>query len=232
MQKITIPIENPLITAAYKVNAYTNKFGYIHYGIDIADYELNRNIYSPGDGIIYDCGMDGKFYSDKRGNCIVMILKDVQFPSGEIKDLSARLFHLDNILVTKGQHVNQGDIIGIYGNSGANTTGSHLHIEFDTDINYPAHAIGIKESGNIIKKGNVDSTLDPSLIWFKKENQIIKTNEKIGTWVLENDINIPVLPSINYKEKYESVMKEKEILKNSIQNLYNMVESMGKDDLK
>ena len=110
------------------------------------------------------------------------------------------MFHLDSIAVKVGQTVKQGDILGVYGNTGANTSGPHLHVEFDTDVKYPQYAVGIKSSGHVIKKGTIDSTVDPAKVWYLGQGQTIrdgwgtyaqpKRGIKLG-WLAENDIDLP-----------------------------------------
>ena len=119
---------------------------------------------------------------------------------GKRTDLACRMFHLDSIAVKVGQTVKQGDILGVYGNTGANTSGPHLHVEFDTDVKYPQYAVGIKASGHVIKKGTIDSTVDPAKVWYLGHGQTIRDGWgtyaqpnrgiKLG-WLAENDIDLP-----------------------------------------
>ena len=93
--------------------------------------------------------------------------------TGTPPPLACRMFHLDSIAVRAGQTVKRGDVLGVYGNTGANTSGPHLHVEFDTDVQYPQYAVGIKASGNIIKKGTKDTTADPSKVWYVGPGQAL-----------------------------------------------------------
>ncbi len=112
------------------------------------------------------CGMDGATAAQRMGNAIVLVFPDVERNDGNTTPLACRMFHLDSIAVKAGQTVKRGDVLGVYGNTGANTSGPHLHVEFDTDVQYPQYAVGIKASGNIIKKGTKDTTADPSKVWY------------------------------------------------------------------
>ena len=105
------------------------------------------------------CGMDGATAAQRMGNAIVLVFPDVERNDGNTTSLACRMFHLDSIAVRAGQTVKRGDVLGVYGNTGANTSGPHLHVEFDTDVQYPQYAVGIKASGNIIK--NVKSVFVP-----------------------------------------------------------------------
>ena len=179
---------------------YTKMWGFRHYGIDLGNPERKRTIYSPGDGTVIACGLDGETEAQRLGRCIVIVYPDVICNSGKRTDLACRMFHLDSIAVKVGQTVKQGDILGVYGNTGANTSGPHLHVEFDTDVKYPQYAVGIKSSGHVIKKGTIDSTVDPAKVWYLGQGQTIrdgwgtsaqpKRGIKLG-WLAENDIDLP-----------------------------------------
>ena len=199
-QKLILPMNSVNVNAGYKMPAYTKTWGFRHYGIDLGNPEKKRTIYSPGDGTVIACGLDGETATQRLGRCIVIVYPDVICNSGKRTDLACRMFHLDSIAVKVGQTVKQGDILGVYGNTGANTSGPHLHVEFDTDVKYPQYAVGIKSSGFVIKKGTIDSTVDPAKVWYLGQGQTIrdgwgtsahpKRGIKLG-WLAENDIDLP-----------------------------------------
>ena len=165
-QRLILPMDKCNVNAGYKMAAYVKEWGFAHYGIDLGNPDKQRTIYSPGDGTVIACGMDGATAAQRMGNAIVLVFPDVERNDGNTTSLACRMFHLDSIAVKAGQTVKRGDVLGVYGNTGANTSGPHLHVEFDTDVQYPQYAVGIKASGNIIKKGTKDTTADPSKVWY------------------------------------------------------------------
>ena len=172
-QKLILPVDKMQMTAAYKNAKYREYWGFGHYGVDCIHTQKLRNVHALGDGEVIACGMDGSVptgSSSRLGNCIVIVYKDVICNDSTVRDLACRMFHFDSIAVKKGDKVKAGQTIGVYGNTGASTSGPHLHIEFDTDIEYPCHAVGIKASGNVIKQGTTDST---------------------GGWTGADDVDIP-----------------------------------------
>lgn len=193
-QKLILPLNDCNVNAGWKMPAYTRSWGYKHYGIDIGNPNRERTVFSPGEGEVICCGMDGNTAKERLGNCMVLVYRDVLCSDGAVRDLACRMFHLDKISVRHGQKVQKGSVLGVYGNTGANTSGPHLHVEFDTDTKWPEYAYGIKSSGKIIKKGTVDSTVDPSKVWFLGEGQTIQSGwdpVSAGSgWVADNDIRI------------------------------------------
>ena len=93
-------------------------------------------------------------------------------------------------------------MIAQYGNTGANTSGPHLHIELDTDTKYPTLAPGVSvtASNRIIntqaeyaKAGGLsDSTINPAKVWFAGEGQSIANTS--GGWCAQSDLTAPKLP--------------------------------------
>lgn len=191
-----LPINAMKMTAGYLNQKYLKQFKYNHYGIDAISTNASAQIQAIGTGIVIACGQDGAALtgpSSRLGNCIVIVYKDVQCNDGKIRDLACRMFHLDKITCKAGDKVQAGTVIGYYGNTGANSTGAHLHIEFDSDIKYPQYAFGIAGSGKVIKKGTVNSTVNPSKVWYTGNGQKI-----VGWgdgWTMDADINIPKLES-------------------------------------
>lgn len=104
------PVSGPL-TSAY---GYRPRFGRMHRGIDLA-LNIGDNVKCSLPGTVTKCGFDQKGY----GNYVMVS------HSGGIETLYA---HLTKILVTPGQRLKPGDLIGLGGRTG-NATGPHLHFE-------------------------------------------------------------------------------------------------------
>lgn len=200
-QKLILPFNDLVVSAGYKVLPYFNQWKFHHFGLDC--YGRNsQTIFACGSGTVVAVGQDGITLTGvqgRLGNCVVVVYDgEIEGNNGKIyKGLSSRMYHLAKINVKKGQKVTKDTILGVAGNTGRYSTGVHLHIEFDTDINYPCYAYGISSSGNIIKKGTMDTTVNPSDIWFVDYNQLIypRPNTSDG-WYNESDLNVPDLITI------------------------------------
>ena len=184
-QKLILPINKCRITAGYKNAKYKKQFGYTHYGIDMTDQaRSDRRVYASGKGTVHSCG-----WHPSGGNVITIIYPECRLTNGVIRDLSVRYFHLDSILVKKGDKVTKDTVIGMYGNTGA-SSGAHLHIEIDTDVKYPNYSPQTSKSNDVLKAGT-DSTINPTLaLWVKPsspDNQSVK-NSGYDT-VASSDLN-------------------------------------------
>lgn len=84
-----------------------------HAGVDIA-CPINSPVYASRDGVVIFAGFKGGY-----GNLIII---------KHSRDYYTLYGHLHTILVSKGCHVNTGQLIGKSGNTGR-TTGPHLHFE-------------------------------------------------------------------------------------------------------
>ena len=129
----------------------------------------------------------------------------------------ARTYHHASVAVKAGGKVQRGQVIAQYGNTGANTSGPHLHIELDTDTKYPTLAPGVSvtASNRIINTkveytragGLSDSTINPSKVWFAGKGQSIVNAP--GGWCAQSDLAVPKLPAeANYKERYDALCAE------------------------
>lgn len=108
-----------------------------HYAFDLAT-PMDTPFWFPVSGTIEQA--DYAVWNGKQGGGEVFIKPDNGWPEEYV-------YHLDQIDVTSGQHVNAGDIIGLTGgqNSGGQhptdpmwSSGPHLHIgEFDNYTNTP-----------------------------------------------------------------------------------------------
>lgn len=103
-----------------------------HNGIDL--YAADKTIYAAGNGVVY------RTYYESTGGNIVEILHTTM--GG--KQYISQYAHLSQILVSKGEEVNTGDVIAIMGCSGSACTGTHLHFgirDLDTNEWYNPKAI-------------------------------------------------------------------------------------------
>ncbi len=89
--------------------------GYVrlHAGIDL-DGEIGDPIYAVADGVVVDARSRGGYG----------LLVDIHHPGG----LLTRYAHMSQLLVSAGDEVQQGDVIGLMGSTGL-STGPHLHFE-------------------------------------------------------------------------------------------------------
>ncbi|MBA3689423.1 MAG: peptidoglycan DD-metalloendopeptidase family protein [Chloroflexi bacterium] len=98
-------------------------FNTFHTGLDMA--YLNRcggPIYAAGDGIVIADGRPNSKYGDVAIGVVI----------GHSQRLATLYWHLSREIVTVGQEVHVGDVIGYEGATGR-ATGCHLHFEVDFD---------------------------------------------------------------------------------------------------
>lgn len=162
-QKLVFPIEKAKITAGYMAKMYKEKHGYNHYGVDmICVNDEDYTVYACGNGTVITAGNDVGL-----GYITVIRYDNVVIGTGTVSDVIATTFHHEagSIKVKAGDKVNANTIIARYGKTGYGIEGEHLHIQFDTDVSNPLYCTGINGSGSIIlKRGTVDSTINPVLI--------------------------------------------------------------------
>ena len=165
-QKLILPINKCRITAGYKNSNYQKEFGYIHYGVDMTDKNRrDYTVYASGKGVVTQCG-----YHTSGGNVVVIVYRDCLCPDGKTRNIAMRYYHLKSYKVKKGQYVTKDTVIGFYGNTGA-SSGAHLHIECDSDIDYPNYTpqVSSRHDNSVLRKGIASTVLNPvSVLWIKE----------------------------------------------------------------
>ena len=190
-QKLILPINKCRITAGYKNANYTREFGYTHYGVDMTDKDRrDYTVYASGKGKVTHAG-----FNSSGGNVVVIVYRDCQLTDGRTRDIVLRYFHLKSIKVRVGQNVTKDTIIGLYGNTGY-SSGSHLHLECDTDVNYPNYTpqIASSSSNSVLKKGIASTMLNPTQVLYVK-----KTRPDYQS-VVSSGYNTVAKSDLNYKE--------------------------------
>lgn len=109
---MALPVKHYHLSARFNDGGGNWSSGH-HTGLDFGD-AVGVKVRAPQAGIVVKEGFDGPY-----GNSIVIKHAD---------GLKTRYGHLSRILVTKGEHVTEGQLIGRVGDTG-NTTGPHLHFE-------------------------------------------------------------------------------------------------------
>lgn len=185
MQKLILPINDFKPTAGYKNAKYLKYWGYNHYGIDCVSESKTRTLYGLGDGTVAAAGLDGlngktTGAGSGCGYCLVVIYKDCyNKKTKKTADVTVTYMHMAEMpKVKKGDRVTTKTLLGSYGNTGAATTGAHLHIQVDTDTRYPLYCTGISGKGHaLLKKGTVDSTVNPIEVLNLGEGQTVKNTQ-------------------------------------------------------
>jgi murein DD-endopeptidase MepM/ murein hydrolase activator NlpD len=149
---IAIPSDKPLQTAVF-----TSGYGYrddpfhhgsdFHPGIDLAA-PIGTPIHATADGIIVAAGWNNGGY----GNM-------VEIDHG--KGIHTRYGHMSRVLVTDGEHVTRGQVIGLVGSTG-HSTGAHCHYEVRID-NKPVNPIPFMKSTDYLlamKRGGETGAMD------------------------------------------------------------------------
>lgn len=169
MQRLVLPINDFKPTAGYKNEKYRKYWKYAHYGIDCVSESKNRALYGLGDGVVIAAGLDGlrgktTGAGSGCGYCLVVIYKDCyNKKTKKAVNVTVTYMHMAEMpKVKKGDRVTTKTLLGYYGNTGAATSGAHLHIQVDTDTKYPLYCTGLSSKGHaLLKRGTVDSTINP-----------------------------------------------------------------------
>lgn len=193
IEKAILPLNNARITAGYKNPTYHKAMGFQHFGIDMADLKRkDLSVYAPFKMKVAFVGND-----TLMGGTIIAVsenLIDVHYgPKKGAHRLVVRMAHLAKVYVKVGDVVvPENAKIADYGSTGRYGGSPHLHIELDTDIDYPTYSPTLSRSSNIWKKGT-DSTLNPMDV-FKVDSegergykQTLAHAKASGSWILDND---------------------------------------------
>ena len=193
IEKAILPLNNARITAGYKNPTYHKAMGFQHFGIDMADLKRkDLSVYAPFRMKVAFVGSD-----TLMGGTIIAVSEnmiDVHYgPKKGARRLVVRMAHLAKCFVKVGDVVEpEGDEIAVYGSTGRYGGSPHLHIELDTDINYPTYSPTLSRSSNIWKAGT-DSTVHPMDV-FKVDasgqrgyKQTFSHSNDSGTWVQPDD---------------------------------------------
>lgn len=179
-QQLIFPIKSPKITCGYKNKDYKASYGFNHYGLDMVSNSGITEIYGLGNGTVIAAGWDGVGPvngAKKNTGCgyvLIVQYNDVYNHISKKKcNVVCTMMHLKAApLVKKGDKVTTSTLLGYYGATGAYVTGAHLHVQFDTDTKYPLACMPMGSVGHkILKKGTVDSTVDPSELLHLKQGQ-------------------------------------------------------------
>ncbi len=212
MNKLTMPMNTCFLTADYKHPKYLAYYGYNHWGWDLGNNDKTAPILASAPGEIVVTG-----YDNTCGNVLIVLYNGVTDRNGKSFDVIARYLHLSSIMCKEGDRVKSGQVIGRMGNTGAVTSGPHLHIEFDTDIRpqYYTWTPTVKGS-NILKNGKSNTVVDPKQLLTIGPGQTL-TLSSIA-WGESEDIKLPVYQEdepdsttdTDYKVLYEQTAVELE----------------------
>lgn len=188
-QKLILPVNNATITAGYKNSNYIKKFGFGHFGLDIIGQSI---IYASGEGTVLACGLDNVL-----GNVIsIKYEKIINHKTGKIVDIIMRYNHLASLKIQPMQKVDKDTVLGIMGNTGRYSTGTHLHIEIDTDARkqYACWTPTISSNSNIMKAGQ-DTTINPAEVLHIKTSAPDKQSIKrlFDGYSSDTDIDMPTI---------------------------------------
>lgn len=225
MQKLILPIVDLKPTAGYKNQKYKSSWGYAHYGIDCISNSKKTALYGLGNGRVIAAGLDGlngktTGTGSGCGYVLVVLYEDVyNHVTKKSQDVIVTYMHMNSLpKVNAGDKVTADTLLGYYGNTGANTTGAHLHIQVDTDTKYPIYCCGLSSKGhNLLKKGTVDSTINPVEVLHIGEGQSIHTTSSV--WYNTSDFKrIPKLT--------ENVKKYKIVCTVSLSQAQNIIRDL------
>lgn len=166
-QKLIYPFQTQYYTVGYKSDALAYlSLGYgTHYANDF--YGTSSTVCASGEGKIV-----GTKYFTSLGNTMAVQYDNVLDHNGEnIGSIIIRYSHLNEYLKTSGS-VQKGDQLAIQGSSGTGAQGIHVHMEIDTDIDYPLATPS--------EDGGIDTTLDPLSILYRSSSQTVAPDSDIG----------------------------------------------------
>ncbi len=190
MQKLRIPFRKAMMLCGYKNAKYRSYWGYDHYGIDISTKQGGAGdddtVYASGTGKVVLAGKDSKL-----GGAICVRYDDVyNHKTGETISVIARYMHLKSVSVKMGDTVTLDTPLGVEGKEG--TGDYHLHLEFDTDLNYPQWTPQVSSGLSFWVRG-VDSTVNPSYLLHQDADHELVEPTYNPEWLNYEDFSIPVV---------------------------------------
>ena len=166
-QKLIYPFKTQYYTVGYKGDApaYVSLGYSTHYANDF--YGVDSTVCASGEGRIVDTN---RF--QYLGRTMAVQYDNVLNHNGKnIGSIIIRYSHLKEYLKTSGK-VQKGEPIAIQGADGGGAKGIHVHMEVDTDINYPMATPS--------ENGGVDTTLDPLSILYRTSSQTVAPDSDVG----------------------------------------------------
>lgn len=163
-QTLLLHINRTRLTASWKTQAYRQRFGFHHYGVDMVSAAGQTLVYAGGTGTVLAAGLDSVL-----GNILVIRYDRALSHSGAQAELVCRLFHFASLLVRQGQRVTKDIPLGRYGNTGRYSAGSHLHLELDTDTRYPFYTPTLSGRSSFFSGsglGATDATMVNPMSWL------------------------------------------------------------------
>ena len=141
-QLLLFPMKDGLITAGYRNPTYLEKNNFTHYGTDLTSADGGKaEILASGSGIV----LGTEFCDNSLGHIVVIRYDNVFLPqTGEIISLIARYYHMTGLEVSKGDVLHTGQVIGAINDK--HRWYNHIHIEFDTDLEYPFNTPQVAEA--------------------------------------------------------------------------------------
>lgn len=174
-QKLSLPFQRPVLSAGFLNEAYEASWTHKHYGWDMGCDEAGYKILSPGAGRVAAAGLDGSTVRDHLGYCVAVVYEDVVLHDGSVRDVACHMFHMAALpRVRAGDRVQRGTVIGDYGNTGGDTSGPHLHIEFTLDAARPQNAAGVAAGGKIIRRAPATEMISPANAFYFQPGQGIR----------------------------------------------------------
>jgi len=155
-QLLTFPMDNAIITTGYRNPVYLQRFGFPHFGLDLVPISGGHAyILSSGEGVV----LGTEFRDNSLGYIAVIRYDDVFIPqTGDIMPLIARYYHMASLYVNAGDVLSGGQVIGSV--DGRHELYSHIHIEFDANINFPFHTPQVAEaSSNLLYRSGATGEL-------------------------------------------------------------------------
>lgn len=217
MQKLIMPFKRQMMLCGYKNAKYLANWKYPHYGIDVSTIQGKAGddhiIYASGDGVVVSVGEDSSL-----GWGLAVLYKDCHnHHTGQTRDLVARYMHMPAVYVIKDQAVKAGDKLAIEGKEG--TGDYHLHLEFDTDSQWPVYSPQVAAGKTFWKKGS-DSAVNPSHVLHVGTGQEIVKPTYNPAWLNAEDFVIPAITVETVpKAEYDALQAKYDALVAGLKNL-------------
>ena len=230
-QKLRLPIDAAVVQAGYKDPQYRAAWGWAHYGADLTSDKKVRELYGLGNGRVIASGLDGTAGDSSGCGYVLVVRYDAceNWQSGKTADLICTYMHMAaQPRVKAGDAVTTGTLLGQYGNTGKNTSGPHLHIQFDTDTANPLRCSGLASAGHaILRAGPIDSTVNPLYVLFRADGQSI-IGQSAGWWDAADIAGVPKMPEADneiaiLQKEVDTLAAEKRQLADEIGRLTDII---------